>query len=200
MKVLFFDTETNGLPINYKASYEDVNNWPRVIQLAWVLTDESGDIVNQSANLVQPNGWEVPKERFWIENGHSTERCAELGYPIENLLNDFLKACHAADVLAAHNLSFDHRIVWAEMIRAGIEPRRGMHKICTMLASTGYCAIPNTKGYGFKWPKLEELHFKLFERGFDGAHDALADVLATKDCFYELLERGIIQLPKQEEV
>lgn len=194
MNILFFDTETNGLPIDYKASYTDVNNWPRVIQLAWLLADEQGNILRSSSNLVFPDGWQVPVEKFWIDNGHSTERCADQGFPIDSLLAEFYAAKMEADVLVAHNLNFDHRIVWAEFIRAGLQPKSGMHKICTMMKSTNVCKIPGSRGY--KWPKLEELHRFLFDKDFDGAHDALADVMATKDCFFKLVELGHIQLPE----
>jgi hypothetical protein len=33
---LFFDTETTGLPSNYKAPATDLNNSPRLVQLAWL--------------------------------------------------------------------------------------------------------------------------------------------------------------------
>ena len=39
-----------------------------------------------------------------------------------------------------------------------------------------------------------ELYTKLFGNGFDGAHDAMADIVATKECFFELLRRGIVRL------
>lgn len=193
MKILFFDTETNGLPRDYKASYTDVDNWPRVIQLAWLLTDENGNVIRQQANLVFPDGWVVPKEKFWLDNGHSTERCADEGFPMRDLLEDFMAAKLEADVLVAHNLNFDHRIMWAEFIRHGMTPRSGMHKICTMQTTANLCKLPGK--FGYKWPKLEELHHTLFGVGFDNAHDALADIVATKDCFFKLLEIGHLQLP-----
>jgi hypothetical protein len=34
MNYLIFDTETTGTPKNYKAPMKDIENWPRVIQLA----------------------------------------------------------------------------------------------------------------------------------------------------------------------
>jgi len=196
MKILFFDCETNGLPINYNGSYTDVDNWPRVIQLAWLLTDEHGNVIRQAAHLIKPDGWVVPQEKFWIENGHSTERCMEEGSPILDVLDDFMSAKQQADLLVAHNLNFDHRIVWAEFIRAGMQPRSGMLKICTMQSSTKYCALPNTNGRGgFKWPKLEELHRALFASDFDGAHDAMADIQATAKCFFALVRLDVIKLP-----
>ena len=42
---LFFDTETTGLPKNWKAPVTDTENWPRIVQIAWILsTKESGRI------------------------------------------------------------------------------------------------------------------------------------------------------------
>ncbi len=37
---LFFDTETTGIPKNRKAPISDSTNWPRLVQLAWLITDE----------------------------------------------------------------------------------------------------------------------------------------------------------------
>lgn len=189
-KILFFDCETNGLPIDYKASYTDVNNWPRVIQLAWILTDEQGLILNQNCALIRPDGWEMPTEPFWTDNGYSQEKSMAEGIPIKNVLNQLLLDKQQAEILVAHNLNFDHRIVWAEYIRNRMEPRSGLHKICTMMKSTNYCQLPGKRGY--KWPTLTELHTKLFNAGFDKAHDAMADVAACMTCFFELVKRGVI--------
>lgn len=193
MKFLFFDTETNGLPKDYKASYEDIDNWPRVIQLGWILADLEQNILDQHTILIKPDGWEIPREEFWIKNGHFTEKNEQEGTPIGEVLGMFMAAKEMADVLVAHNLNFDHRIVWAEIIRSGRQPRSGMHKICTMMSSTSYCKIPAKRGY--KWPKLEELHQVLFSEDFKGAHDAGADIAVTMKCFYELVARGVITLP-----
>lgn len=34
MKYLFFDTETCGLPRDYKAPLDDFENWPRMVELS----------------------------------------------------------------------------------------------------------------------------------------------------------------------
>lgn len=199
MKLLFFDTETNGLPKNYQASYEEVDNWPRVISLAWMLADIDGNTIREQYDLVKPDGWTIPAEKFWIENGYTTEKNLELGVPMAGVMEAFMEAKQQADILVAHNLSFDHRIMWAEIIRAGREPKRGMHKICTMQKSTQHCKIPQVNGRGgYKWPKLEELYETLFACGFEGAHDALADVRACAKCFFELVKRNVIVLPTAE--
>lgn len=196
MKLLFFDCETNGLPKDYKASYTDLNNWPRVTSIAWILAAETGEMFACDHFLIRPDGWEIPKEKFWIDQGFSTERSLQEGTPIGHVLELFTAAKMRADVLVAHNLNFDHRIVWAEIIRSGRQPRSGMAKICTMISSTSYCRLPQPNGRkGIKWPSLAELYQKLFDQPFEGAHDAKADIMATAKCFYELVRLGVIRMP-----
>tara|TARA_B110000908_G_C9962776_1_gene317636 strand:+ start:106 stop:219 length:114 start_codon:yes stop_codon:yes gene_type:complete len=36
MKILFFDTETTGLPKDFNAPIEEVENWPRLVQLGYL--------------------------------------------------------------------------------------------------------------------------------------------------------------------
>ncbi len=65
-----------------------------------------------------------------------------------------------------------------------------------MESSTDFCAIDGP--YGYKWPKLQELHNKLFGVGFTEAHNAAADIAATAACFWEMKKRGMFkeQTPK----
>jgi DNA polymerase-3 subunit alpha len=76
MNILLLDCETNGKPKDYKASVKDVDNWPRVIQLAWQLVNEWGDKVISKGNyFIKPDGWTVPNEEFWITHNLTQERC-----------------------------------------------------------------------------------------------------------------------------
>lgn len=193
-KLLFFDTETTGVPKNYKASYTEVDNWPRVLSLAWMLTDTVGNVLNRQYHLIKPDGWEVPKEPFWINNGYTQERSLAEGKPIAEIIEMFQKDVQETNALVAHNIMFDHHIVWAEIIRLGGTPRSGLAKICTMQKSTNVCKIPHTNGRGYKWPKLEETYRHLFGCDFANAHDALADVQACMECFWQLVELGVIDL------
>lgn len=45
-----------------------------------------------------------------------------------------------------------------------------------------------------KRPRLGLLYTHLFDKEFANAHDAMADIEATKDCFLELAKRGHITL------
>jgi DNA polymerase-3 subunit epsilon len=194
-KFIVFDTETTGLPKDYKASAKDVDNWPRIIQLAWVVFDENGQEIGGRSELIKPDGWVIPKQKFWIENGYSTEKNEAEGVEIEPLLRELVAELNDAELLIAHNMSFDSKVVGAEMYRKGIDTGKQVKKFCTKTTTTKWCAIPHQNGRGgYKWPKLIELHLKLFGTGFDDAHDALADVRACGRCFFELLKRGIISI------
>jgi DNA polymerase-3 subunit epsilon len=194
MQILLFDTETTGKPLRYNASYQEVENWPRVIQLSWILADQGGNVLTRHDCLIKPNGWIMPTEPFWIEHGFNHEKSLAEGIPIEEALELFYQDKLQAQALVAHNLNFDHRIVWAEFIRAGRLPISGLTKFCTMMTTSGLCKLPQAKGRGYKWPKLEELYFFLFGKPMEGAHDALADTTALKEVFFELLRRGHLKL------
>ena len=62
-----------------------------------------------------------------------------------------------------------------------------------MKTSVDICRILDFKGR-YKFPKLQELYLKLFNKKFEGAHNSLSDIKATFECFYELLNRGVIEL------
>ena len=183
---IFFDTETTGLPKNWNASPSDVDNWPRVIQLAFIVFNKDKRPFLTYNRLIKPNGWEVPKEDFWIKHGFTQEKCENEGVPIEEALGIFLKAYETCEIAVAHNMNYDFNILAAEMIRAGLKSEKRLKKECTMIQGTDLLKIPSPKGSGYKWPKLEELHNFLFKEGFDGAHDALNDVMATSKCYFEM--------------
>lgn len=204
---LFFDTETTGVPKDYKAPVTDLENWPRVIQLAWCLSDVDGRIRNQQEVLIAPDAWNIPAEKFWIDHGFSTEKSRVEGKFMSGVLPLFIADLEQAEYLVAHNMAFDLPILGAEMLRYKFRGKK-VPKICTMESTIQFCAIPfagqrawlSKKDGKFKWPKLEELHEKLFGKKFDGAHSAGGDVAALKNCFFELLRLGVITLETKSEL
>lgn len=191
--IMFFDTETNGLPKNYKAPMTDVGNWPRVCQLAWKVFTDDGVLVRSRQFIVSPDGWEIPQDVSEI-HGFTTEFAKQVGMPIVIGLNEFALDYNDCHTLVAHNINFDYCVLGAELIRAGIRTAPkvgplGVKKICTMLSAVDVCKIPGN--YGHKWPKLIELHEKLFDAGFDGAHDAMVDVDACAKCYFKMISDGV---------
>lgn len=193
---LFFDTETTGLPRDWHAPVDNLENWPRMIQLAWLLYDDTGREVRRYENIIRPDGFEIPLEASNV-HGITTERALSCGVGLDDALREFAEVLSGSRTLVAHNIGFDEKIAGAEFLRAGIASRMfEIPKICTMHSSTDFCQLPGK--YGYKWPNLTELHKILFGRGFSGAHDALADVVACADCFFELRKRGIIEVRNDE--
>jgi DNA polymerase III epsilon subunit-like protein len=193
---LFFDTETTGLPPKgmYDASPTKTDIWPRLVQLAWIIADKNDKVVKQKSVIIKPDGFSIPADSV-ATHGITTERALREGKPLKEVLEEFAFDLSFASQVVGHNIDFDQHIVGAELYRMDMNYTALMNKpsVCTKLVSTNFCALPNPYGHAnYKWPSLPELYQILFGRSFDDAHDALADITATKDCYYELKRRGVI--------
>ena len=200
---LFFDTETTGLPSDWDAPSSDVTNWPRIVQISWIISNDRGQIISKHNYIVKPEGFSIPPELAKV-HGITTERALEEGEKLNNILDHFLRDIQQVSFIVGHNISFDKNVVAAEIYRKGNEKHLDENcidkyvdmletkpTICTMLSSTNYCRIPRYDN-GYKWPKLSELYYKLFNKELVDAHDSSVDVQATFDCFWRLKELGII--------
>ena len=187
---LFFDTETTGIPRDWNAPITDYENWPRLVQLAWLLYDTNGNLISQEEVIIKPNGFSIPIEASNV-HGISTAKALECGIDIELVLKQFEEQCLKSKFLVAHNINFDSKVMASEFMRNfSINPISELQFLCTMESATDFCKIEGY--YGYKWPKLSELHLKLFGVDFDGAHDALADIEATARCFWEMRKQNLI--------
>lgn len=189
---LIFDTETTGLPNNYSAPRSDTDNWPRCVQLAWQVHDLKGKLLSSGDYIIRPDGFTIPYNSEKI-HGISTERALKEGIPLSEVMDIFNRDVEKSTFIIGHNLEFDLNIMGAEYIRENREnPLDQKTPIDTKDESTEYCAIPGGRGR-YKWPTLAELHDKLFQVGFEEAHNAAADVDATARAFLELVRLGVIQ-------
>ena len=189
---LIFDTETTGLPNNWKAPLTDFDNWPRLVQLAWQLHDIKGNLIEKNNLIIKPDNFEIPYNSTKI-HGITNEIAHKKGLNIDDVLEQFIQTLVKTNILVGHNIEFDNNIVGCEFLRKNL-PNYLQSKptLDTKIVSTQFCEIPGGRGGGFKWPSLSELHFKLFESDFDGAHDASFDVDATARCFFELIKREVV--------
>jgi len=184
--IFAFDTETHDLPVSYDAHPNDVTNWPRVVQLGWVLADRDGRVIEKSCELVQPGGWEITPGAQAV-HGISQEECVRYGRPLQFLLSTFHKYASRAEIAVAHNIGFDRPVILCESIRYAV-PQNLPPMDCTMAIGRDVCKIP--KGDGFKRPSLSELYRHLFGEVFTDQHDALADSNACLRCYVEMAKRG----------
>lgn len=186
--ILFFDTETTGLPINWKAPVTDLDNWPRLVQLAYLVYDFDGNLIHSCNEIIKPNGFTIPTDASKV-HGITTEIANQRGHKIEDVFELFSIQLKRAKIIVAHNMAYDEKIIGSELIRIGLDNiLDSKEKICTMESTVDLCKIDGP--YGYKWPKLEELHRFLFNYDFEGAHDAMADIQATAKCFWELTKKG----------
>lgn len=186
---LVFDTETTGLPKNYKAPISDLDNWPRLVQLSWAWFDAAGKAWDRYDYIIRPEGFIIPEESTKIHR-ISQEQALLEGKDLKTVLLEFAEHLARADALVGHNIDFDDKIIGSEFYRNQIPNELAeAKKICTMKSSADICKISNGRG-GYKWPNLAELHRYLFNHDFAEAHNAMVDVLACARCFFEIRRRG----------
>lgn len=190
---LFFDTETTGLPKDWNAPIKDLNNWPRIVQIAWVEYDKKRNLISQGDYIIKPEGFNIPQEVSRIHKIFQDD-AVELGYPLKKVLNVFNSIIDKSEYIIAHNINFDDKVLSAEFLREYITsslPEK--KKICTMESTIEFTNIPNARG-GLKFPSLADLSRKLFGEAFKDAHNALIDIQNTAKIFWELIDRNIIDL------
>lgn len=118
-------------------------------------------------------------------------------------MNKFIEAFHKADYIVGHNLEFDYKIVGTELVRLNVkeydryQALNSKKKICTMTDKrvVNFCALLG-RGDDYKWPKLTELYFKIFNKYFAESHNAEQDIWATAQCFWELVKIGVLSSNK----
>ena len=185
---LIFDTETTGLPKNWKAPITDTDNWPRCIQIAWQLHDEMGELIEDQNYLIKPDNFEIPYESQKI-HGISTELAIEEGNSLDEVLEKFNQSLEKSSFVIGHNVSFDINVIGCEFYRQQLKNSLSSKKLLdTCTEDTALlCELPGGRGGKYKLPTLIELHEFLFDTSFKEAHNATADVEATARCFLELI-------------
>jgi DNA polymerase III epsilon subunit-like protein len=198
MVTLFFDVETDGLPRTAGRDPRMVEQYPRIIQIAWLVADIREDwshapLISRST-LIKPDGWVVPDGDFWREHGFYTEVSEQHGLPIAQVLGTLLEDLEGVDLVVCHNTAFDINVLMAELYRLGVHLPDGLRKYCTMEGSKEWSKQRFLSGvtYEGRWklPSLSELYYQLFGCEFR-AHDAMEDVKALFSVFIEGMKRKI---------
>ncbi len=181
MKILVFDVETTGLPKKRKASLDDLDNWPYIVQLSWVVYDVlEGSIESINDSVIKlPEGISVPTESTKV-HGISNEMMLANGVDIKKQLRYFLTDATNSDLLVAHNIEFDETVISVECIR-------NFHNNSFKdIKTPRYCTMKKSIKRWRKWLKLEILHEKLFDQKLKNLHNSLNDVYVCLRCFIKL--------------
>lgn len=189
--ILFYDTETTGLP-NWKAPSNDPSQ-PYITQLAAELWDEeSGNTLASMGLIIKPDGWTISEEVEEL-TGISTELATRFGVPIASALDVFLDMWSMCDLRAAHNETFDMRMIRIAIMRSA-EPGLADHwkageTFCTQARSTKILNLPPTakmvaaKRFHAKSPNLSEAYQFFTGTELKNAHNAAVDVAACKTVY-----------------
>ena len=203
MLVLVFDTETNGLPKHMRAVPNSSNfiDWPKIVQLSYLLYDTDAKKIVLTRNYIirVPN---ISEESIKI-HGITNEISQQEGIPIKCALNAFIENMKLADMVVAHNVEFDQKVIIAELYSIMLDEIHDSYWVnaigmmtysqkyyCTMQESIDLCNIKaftkvEKKEYK-KFPSLLELCRHLFGYEPKGLHNAMNDVIICFRCFYKM--------------
>lgn len=207
MRILIFDTETTGLPKTKNIGPDSLNLWPHIVQLSYVIYDVSfNEIVEQKDFIIRvPDNVEIPEESYKL-HGISKQISQEKGIDIKDALSWFYFHLKNVSKLIGHNVSFDINMIKVETLRIIYNEftppqltkmfKYDFHYftnyndiICTLQDSIKLCNIQAIDKFGkpyLKYPKLVELHEKLFDTTPNNLHNSLNDILITLRCFMKL--------------
>jgi len=188
--ILFFDTETNAIgrmspPVTQT-----------LMQLAWIITDESGTIQETRNILVRGAKRTGP----FCPHTLTPEQVNATGSDPEEVVREFMEAAErvitSGGLLVAHNAGFDVGVL-EHAGNCQLSPTLGDAVFCTMRSSDvmSHCNLTNRRG-SLKSPKLSELYTVLFgEPPSETLHDALGDTRVLCKSFHKLVQKRVISLP-----
>jgi DNA polymerase III epsilon subunit-like protein len=207
MKILVFDTETTGLPKTKFISPSTLDQWPYIVQFSFIIYDSSlNDIVESKDDIIKlPENVLIPEESTKIHN-ITNKLSQKSGLQINKILNVFFDHLRNVDRLVGHNIEFDLNMIKVEISRIINENqvtseqlksyKYNLHFLnnyknisCTLKDSIKFCNIQviNKSGKPYlKYPKLIELHNKLFNETPKNLHNSFNDILVTLRCFMKL--------------
>ena len=186
---LIFDTETTGFA-RFNDPYEHPDQ-PEIVQIAAKLVDSSR--VHAAFQMIV-TGNKSSTEGALKTHGITDEIRAHTGLLPQVAASMFTTLLGRADRLIAHNVKFDRILVGELFYRSGYSYERldKIPEFCTMLALTPVMKLPGKRG-GYKWPKLIEAYKAYIDpAGFEGAHDAMADVIACEKVFEVCKKLGLV--------
>ena len=207
MKFLVFDTETNGLPQTKYISPDTLQFWPHIVQFSYIIFDSSlNDIIETKDYIIKlPNNVVILEELSKI-HGITNEISEKSGTHLVKVLDEFFNDLRNVDKLIGHNIEFDINMIKVELMRFINEKNLNREKInicknnlhylmnykdicCTLKDSIEVCNIQLISKLGkpyLKYPKLSELHEKLFNKIPNNLHNSFIDILVTLRCFIKL--------------
>ena len=213
-KILILDTETTGLlPKKNELNNDNLLLFPHVVQFSYIIYDTNISKILKIVDCIIkiPENINISEEVsniHGITNEISQNSKYKMYEVLNNVISDYLY--YNVDLIVGHNLSFDINMLKVELMReinsdlANITNKNNCSIFLNNLNETGpnspklYCTMQKTitlcnlkikSRFGreyLKFPKLNELHIKLFNSSPKNLHNSLNDVLICLRCYYML--------------
>tara|TARA_B110000037_G_C17085172_1_gene491692 strand:- start:1233 stop:1823 length:591 start_codon:yes stop_codon:yes gene_type:complete len=189
--ILFIDLETSGLPERlgfdkyYSPTKTSKYNKCRIIEIAYIIHSVVDNcVIKEYSKLIIPDKFIINNSRF---HGITNEMCEKDGITMNEMLDIFTDDIKKYNVgnIVSHNIKFDFNILLSEMYRYNYNElynKCSSYNIeCTMKKGK---YLMNT----YKYPKLTELYYYLFNKNYSQTHRALDDVKICYKCFIKISE------------
>ena len=181
-EILVVDIETTGF----------LNQGGKIVEIGMVLLNlNNGEVTEVYNSLVKESGLDSRHTRApygWIF-GNSNLRFEEvLDAPSLDSQFDVVQALFNQYPATAFNKSFDFDFLRDRGFRIN-------DLACPMKLATPICKLPKYRGYGYKWPKVEEAWHHFFgHTGYIEAHRGLDDAKHEALIVYELYKMGVFRV------
>jgi len=198
--ILFYDTETTGLPLFSEPSEHP--GQPHIVQIAALLTDDDGKKISSVDLIIEPYGWAMD-DRALAVHGITVEHATAVGVPADAAFEVFLTLWRHAEKRIGFNEPFDARMVRIELCRllgknhATSGDWKAGNAECVKVLATPFCKeIPPTDKMMAagrkhpKTPKLTEAYAVIMGKPMTNAHNAMGDVIATRALYFKIKEQS----------
>ena len=166
--IVFLDTETASF-------YNDV------LQLAYIIYDNKGVLIKQVNSFVKNR---LPSSESIKIHGITHEKIKKDGIEFSTIIDELIKDISTCDTIVGHNIQYDLSSIQNDIRSYGINIVKDGNPMFNIFENI---KIIDTIKLAGKKIKLDELYLNLFKKKFIGGHDALNDVIATKECYYKLI-------------
>ncbi len=186
---LFIDTETSDKPKRWNAPTDKVENWPYILQIAWIVCTNEGEPVLTRNFYIKHQDIEIDEDAIAL-HGITQEVLQEKGVERKMVLNTLASDIEIYQpLIVGHFLEFDKKMMEVGFTREEITRNFDqLPKFCTMQNSKQ----ANDFFGGHRFLRLNELYESLFRKPMENHHNALSDAQATQACFFEMIRRGDI--------
>lgn len=139
--IIYLDTETSGL-------------FPgQICQLSYIMQSKNQVLAKNfffNVNYVEYGAFKV--HGFSVEKLKALSNGLDFSYHVNEIAQDF----NSAELIVAHNISFDLAFLRKEFERAN-KTLFVKRELCSMKKTVGLCKLPKSNGTGYKYPKLSQL-------------------------------------------